>query len=94
MKLSEENKEKLEIYCEMTGKDPEDVVNESVKRTLLYCVSSTKRPLKAILIETDGSEELCYILEKTTVFGKPYYRIMADGRVMSVPEKNIKEIES
>ena len=37
-------------------------------------------------------EKPCTILEKTSVFGAPYYRIYLDGQLMKVPAVCIKEM--
>lgn len=109
MELSKENMKKLDIYCKMTGKKAEDVVNEAIERELYYYVKSDKMPEKAIYLdgnseyarkvaENEGrkveiTEKECYIIEKHSMFGNPYYKISVDGKIMSVPENCIKLLE-
>lgn len=92
MELSKENMTKLDIYCKMTGKKAEDVVNEAVERELYYYVKSDKMPEKAILRDGD-KESPCYIIEKTSMFGKPYYQVMVGEIITKVPESHVKLLE-
>lgn len=39
---------------------------------------------------TDGSEKPCYILGKTSICGKPYYKIAADGHIVKAPEEYVQ----
>lgn len=90
----------LSEYCEMTGRDMHEVVSDAVRLNLAPYECKPGFPVKAVfmdgLVGYEGqnkkiTEKPCYIIEEMQMFQSVYYRIIVDGRLMSVPRASVKK---
>ena len=84
--------EDLIAYCSMAGKSPQEAATEMLNQELSRYRSKKGRIeiRKASYKNSEkdsSSEKPCYILDSTTIYGRPYYRILDEGRALSVPEE-------
>lgn len=99
--MKESTEKLLEQYCLMTGREKEEAVEIALQQFLGRYKAKDGEPKKATYLEgvtpyerkmaeienreVEVKKIPCYVLEKTSMMGKPYYRIVVDGMLMSVP---------
>lgn len=84
-------------YCSITGKDPQKAALEMLSQGLARYRAETGRVevRKAFYRKSEKDptpENPCYILGSTTLYGRPYLRILDEDRILNVPEKLVEPV--
>ena len=87
----------LAAYCSMAGKDPQKAVMEILSQGLSRYRAETGRVevRKAFYRKSEKSpapENPCYILGSTTIYGRPYLRILDKDGILNVPKELVEPV--
>lgn len=88
--------------CEMLKTDPESFITEQLQKSILpygthddqynFLIKGEKglyTPNDLYGNSMNGEAKPCWIVEPTSMFGAPYYKIIVAGKIMKVPAKCI-----
>lgn len=75
----------LTFYCRENGMSHNDVITTAIEKLLRPYMSDIE-PIPAVLIETN---EKCFILGETSIYGRPYYKIVKKGQLLSAPKETV-----
>lgn len=90
--------EDLRTYAGITGKTISGIVTEVLEQRLVPLRNAEHQQIRTeegvYRKSPEEAPQLCYILNKTTVYGQPYYVIYFDGGIRSVPRDQVEVIGS
>lgn len=89
IEISSKTLEMLVNYCKVTGMDEEKAVETAIQRLSSPFLPEWDEPKPAMYVSAYSSTP-CYVLRKEDRFGKPYFRIVLDGELRSVPQSAIR----
>lgn len=103
--ISDEMEKQLDTYCMITGKTREVVLCE-ILQTHLQIYKADDEPIPALYLEGNSEYERtiaanegrepkitvkpCFVLNETSIFGEPKYRIMVDDEPMTVNRDDVR----
>ena len=89
IEISDKTLAMLANYCKVTGTKEKEAVKSAIQRLSSPFLSEWNEPKPAMYISAYSSQP-CYVLRKEDRFGKPYFRIVLDGELRSVPQSAIR----
>lgn len=92
IEISDKTLAMLANYCKVTGTDEEKAVETAIQRLSSPFLSEWDEPKPAMYVSAYSSKP-CYVLRKEDRFGKPYFRIVLDGELRSVPQSAIRFLD-
>lgn len=98
IEFSKEEWESIKQWSMMLEKEPEMAIKGVLHWAMAPYKADKEQPQKGlykpnVLWGESTAEKPCWILGKDTMCGAPYMRIVAEGRLMKVPEDCVREIE-
>lgn len=95
----------LENYCKITGTNEQEAIEHGIAQLTQVYASEYGDPKEAYFLKNstaydraaaknEGRKENvtkvpCYVLGECIIYSSPYYRIVAEGRLMKVPKESI-----
>ena len=83
----------LDDVCELLGMEKNVFIERAINHAIAIHRSVLTNGRKAIVYrDADGEIDSypCTVVADTTLYGKPYYQIVVDGHVSSIPREFVK----